>query len=83
MQGTAADVIKVAMVRDRTGGCATRAVPRGSSSRYTTSSCSRRPRRRWPRCASLVREEMCGAYALDPPLVVDVGAGEDWNAAKD
>ena len=23
----------------------------------------------------LVREEMCGAYALDPPLAVDVGVG--------
>ena len=30
----------------------------------------------------LVREEMCGAYALDPPLAVDVGAGADWNEAK-
>ena len=31
----------------------------------------------------LVREEMCGAYALDPPLAVDVGAGADWNEAKE
>ena len=31
----------------------------------------------------LVREEMCGAYELDPPLAVDVGAGADWNEAKD
>jgi DNA polymerase I-like protein with 3'-5' exonuclease and polymerase domains len=31
---------------------------------------------------SLVRAEMCGAYPLDPPLEVDVGAGEDWNEAK-
>jgi DNA polymerase I len=30
----------------------------------------------------LVREEMCGAYDLDPPLAVDVGVGEDWNEAK-
>ncbi len=30
----------------------------------------------------LVREEMCGAYELDPPLSVDVGAGADWNQAK-
>jgi DNA polymerase I len=30
----------------------------------------------------LVREEMCGAYELDPPLAVDVGAGPDWNEAK-
>ena len=30
----------------------------------------------------LVREEMCGAYDLDPPLAVDVGVGEDWAEAK-
>jgi DNA polymerase-1 len=31
---------------------------------------------------SLVREEMCGAYDLDPPLQVDIGAGENWAEAK-
>jgi DNA polymerase I-like protein with 3'-5' exonuclease and polymerase domains len=30
----------------------------------------------------LVREEMCGAYPLDPALAVDVGVGDDWNEAK-
>jgi DNA polymerase I len=30
----------------------------------------------------LVREEMCGAYPLDPPLEVDVGVGDDWHEAK-
>jgi DNA polymerase-1 len=30
----------------------------------------------------LVREEMCGAYPLDPPLAVDVGVGDDWSEAK-
>jgi DNA polymerase I-like protein with 3'-5' exonuclease and polymerase domains len=25
---------------------------------------------------------MCGAYALDPPLAVDVGSGADWDEAK-
>jgi len=25
---------------------------------------------------------MCGAYALDPPLAVDVGVGENWAEAK-
>jgi DNA polymerase I len=30
----------------------------------------------------LVREEMCAAYDLDPPLAVDIGVGEDWNEAK-
>jgi len=31
----------------------------------------------------LLRAEMCGAYPLDPPLAVDVGAGDDWHSAKD
>src|SRR4029079_15684185 len=30
----------------------------------------------------LVRDEMCRAFDLDPPLEVDVGAGDDWHAAK-
>jgi DNA polymerase-1 len=30
----------------------------------------------------LVRQELCNAFPLDPPLAVDVGAGEDWNEAK-
>jgi DNA polymerase-1 len=30
----------------------------------------------------LVRQEMCSAYELDPPLAVDVGAGDDWHEAK-
>jgi DNA polymerase I len=35
-----------------------------------------------PAVKELVREEMCGAYELDPPLAVDVGVGADWNKAK-
>jgi len=30
----------------------------------------------------LVHDELIAAYDLDPPLAVDVGAGEDWNEAK-
>ena len=30
----------------------------------------------------LVRAEMCGAYALNPPLAVDIGVGENWAEAK-
>jgi DNA polymerase-1 len=30
----------------------------------------------------LVRQEMCNAYPLDPPLAVDVGMGDDWHEAK-
>jgi DNA polymerase I len=29
-----------------------------------------------------VREEMCGAYPLDPPLAVDIGSGDSWAEAK-
>jgi DNA polymerase-1 len=31
---------------------------------------------------TLVREEMCRAYPLDPPLAVDVGVGDNWAEAK-
>ncbi len=30
----------------------------------------------------LVREEMCRAYDLDPPLAVEIGVGDDWSEAK-
>ena len=30
----------------------------------------------------ILREEMCGAYPLDPPLAVDVGVGDTWADAK-
>jgi DNA polymerase-1 len=40
------------------------------------------PEREVSAVKDLVREEMCAAYDLDPPLAVDVGTGEDWNEAK-
>ena len=30
----------------------------------------------------LVKREMEGAFELDPPLVVDIGVGENWMDAK-
>ncbi len=73
MQGTAADMIKAAMVSLH-GACATRAgrAARPPGARRAPA----RGRPTWrPRRAELVREEMCGAYPLDPPLAVDVGVG--------
>jgi DNA polymerase I-like protein with 3'-5' exonuclease and polymerase domains len=33
-------------------------------------------------CVPLLREAMCAAYQMDPPLEVEVGVGADWVAAK-
>ena len=40
------------------------------------------PEREVSAVKDLLRKEMVAAYPLDPPLAVDVGAGDDWNEAK-
>jgi DNA polymerase-1 len=81
MQGTAADVIKVAMVRVherlRAEGRASRLVLQVHDELLLEA-----PDAEVPAAREALREEMCGAYPLDPPLAVDVGVGEDWNQAK-
>ena len=81
MQGTAADVIKKAMVsiHDRLleEGRATRLVLQVHDELLLEA-----PEAEVAAAKEIVREEMVGAYELDPPLEVDVGAGGDWNDAK-
>jgi len=81
MQGTAADVIKVAMLRIhgrlRAEGRSARLVLQVHDELLLEA-----PETEVSAVKELVREEMCDAYPLDPPLAVDVGAGDDWNAAK-
>jgi len=81
MQGTAADVIKVAMVRIHR-----RFVEEGRGSRLVLQVHDEllveAPDAEVSLVKELVHDEMCGAYPLDPPLAVDVGAGDDWNEAK-
>jgi DNA polymerase-1 len=81
MQGTAADVIKVAMIsihrRLRDEGRAARLVLQVHDELLLEV-----PEKELSDVRELVREEMCGAYPLDPPLAVDIGAGDDWNEAK-
>jgi DNA polymerase-1 len=81
IQGTAADIIKVAMVR-----CHRRLAESGSETRLVLQIHDELlfegPEAEMDSASGLVCDEMKGAFALDPPLEVDVGVGEDWLAAK-
>jgi len=81
IQGTAADIIKVAMVRChralREAGTRTRLVLQIHDELLFEG-----PPGEMDEAVELVRREMCAAYQLDPPLEVDVGVGRDWLDAK-
>jgi DNA polymerase I len=81
MQGTAADVIKKAMVaihrRLRDEGRAARLVLQVHDELLLEV-----PDAEVTAVKDLVREEMSNAFPLDPPLGVDIGTGDDWNDAK-
>jgi DNA polymerase-1 len=81
IQGTAADIIKVAMVRCqralRESGGETRLVLQIHDELLFEG-----PPAEMKAAAELVEREMCAAYQLDPPLEVDVGIGRDWLDAK-
>jgi DNA polymerase I len=81
IQGSAADIIKVAMVRCqgalREAGTKTRLVLQIHDELLFEG-----PPGEMDGAAELVRREMCAAYQLDPPLEVDVGVGKDWLDAK-
>ncbi len=81
IQGTSADIIKIAMVR------AHRAL---AESDLTTRLVLQihdellfeGPTDEMEEAAKLIEPAMCEAIDLDPPLAVDVGVGKDWLAAK-
>ncbi len=81
IQGTAADIIKVAMVR-----CDTALREAGGGTRLVLQIHDELlfegPPGEMDDAIELVRREMCGAYPLDPALEVDVGVGVDWLEAK-
>jgi len=81
MQGTAADIIKKAMVaihlRLREEGRSSRLVLQVHDELLVEA-----PDVEISAIKDILREEMCGAYPLDPRLAVDVGVGDDWNEAK-
>jgi len=81
MQGSNADIIKVAMVRIhdrlREEGRGARLVLQVHDELLLEV-----PDAEVSAVKELVRDEMVGAYDLDPPLAVDVGTGDDWSEAK-
>jgi DNA polymerase I len=81
IQGTAADIIKVAMVR-----CQRALKEAGGETRLVLQIHDELlfegPPSEMKAAAELVEREMCAAYLLDPPLEVDVGIGQDWLDAK-
>jgi DNA polymerase I len=81
IQGTSADIIKVAMVRARQAlldaGLTTRLVLQIHDELLYEA-----PDREVAAATEIVVREMAGAYAMDPPLAVDAGVGDNWLAAK-
>jgi DNA polymerase-1 len=81
MQGSNADIIKVAMIRIhrrlRDEGRGARLVLQVHDELLLEV-----PDAEVKDIRELVRAEMVGAYDLDPPLAVEVGVGENWAEAK-
>jgi len=81
IQGTAADIIKVAMVR-----CQRALAEAGTETRLVLQIHDELlfegPLGEMDGAVELVEREMCAAYQLDPPLEVDIGIGADWLDAK-
>jgi DNA polymerase-1 len=81
IQGTAADIMKVAMVR-----CDAAATKAGLRSQMVLQIHDELlfegPAEEAEEVRRIATEEMGGAFALEPPLAVDVGVGSDWLAAK-
>jgi DNA polymerase I len=81
IQGTAADIMKMAMVR-----CDQALTEAGLSSRLVLQIHDELlfegPQDEAERVKALAIREMANAYELDPPLAVEAGIGSDWLSAK-
>jgi DNA polymerase I len=81
IQGTAADIIKMAMVRARdelrAAGLSTRVVLQIHDELLFEG-----PEQEVSAASEIIEREMAGAFEMDPPLGVDVGVGKNWLEAK-
>ncbi len=81
IQGTAADIIKVAMARAH-GALAGGGLRSTMVLQIHDELLIEAPEEELAEARTLVREAMADAAELDPPLAVDVGAGATWREAK-
>jgi DNA polymerase-1 len=83
IQGTAADLLKLAMIRIDRGIEAGDAAGAGAELLLTVHDelVFEVPAERVPAFSEWVKREMESVFALDVPLVVDVGAGQTWGDA--
>jgi DNA polymerase I len=81
IQGTAADIIKLAMVRAHAA-----LVKSGLQTRLLLTIHDELlfegPPSEHDAARALIEREMCGVWEYDPPLAVDVGVGQNWLEAK-
>jgi DNA polymerase-1 len=81
IQGTAADIMKMAMVR-----CDQALAEAGLESKLVLQIHDELlfegPAAEAERVEAIAVREMASAYELDPPLAVDAGIGSDWLSAK-
>ena len=81
IQGTAADILKLAMIRCQHAlardGLATRLILTIHDELQFEG-----PAAEMAQARELVQREMCGVWDRDPPLAVDIGVGHTWLEAK-
>jgi DNA polymerase I len=81
IQGTAADIIKLAMVRCR-AALASAGLHTSLILTIHDELLFEGPPSETDAARELIAREMCGVWDRDPPLAVDVGVGENWLEAK-
>ena len=81
IQGTAADIIKVAMIRCHRSLAAAQMKTR-LVLQIHDELLFEGPAAEMEDASELVRREMCSSFELDPPLEVEIGIGKDWLEAK-
>jgi DNA polymerase I len=81
IQGTAADIIKLAMVRCHAALTASQMQTRLLLTIHDEL-LFEAPPAELDEARVLIEREMCGVWVHDPPLAVDVGVGQNWLEAK-